>query len=134
MSAPAPVSRFVFDDEALDDVPTGYLRVDMPADIAGSDDVFAAVDTAHSLPEYAGTNWDALLDVLSDPSWLDAEGLALVHRVWPPAMTASVLRTYLTVLGHVIDRLNSRTTISLLAIFPTDAESSYQEATSPVAG
>lgn len=122
---PAPVSRFVFDDAALDDVPTGYLRVDIPADITDSVDVGAAIEAAHPLPDYAGTNWDALIDVLSDSSWLDAEGLALVHRSWPEAMTAPVLHTYLTVLGHAIDRLNNRTTIGLLAIFPTDAEPSY---------
>lgn len=131
---PAPVSRFVFDDAALDDVPAGYLRVDIPADIADSVDVGAAIEAAHPLPEYAGTNWDALIDVLSDSSWLDAEGIALVHRVWPETMTKAVLHTYLTVLGHAIDRLNNRTTIGLLAIFPTDAEPLYRAAIGPSHG
>jgi len=130
---PAPASRFVFDDDALDDVPTGYLRVEVPADIAGCPDVFAALDAARPLPDYAGTNWDALIDVLSDASWLapDAIGVALVHRSWPEAMTAAVLHTYLVVLGHAMDRLNGRATMRLLALFPTAAESAHREATGP---
>jgi hypothetical protein len=130
---PAPESRFVFADDGLDDVPTDHLRVEVPPDIAGPADVFAALDAAHPLPDYAGTNWDALIDVLTDSSWLapGTTGLALVHRRWPEAMGADDLRTYLTVMRHAMDRLNGRATISLLAIFPSDAEAAYRAATGP---
>jgi RNAse (barnase) inhibitor barstar len=48
------------------------------ARLSGKADLLRALAIAFAFPSYFGDNWDALLDVLSDMSWLPAKGYAIV--------------------------------------------------------
>ena len=76
--------------------------------------LLGAVNAALNAPGYAGANWDALLDSLSDLEWLDgadsAAGVALIWR--RPAALRSAdpasYTTFLEVLAEADARLKAR--------------------------
>jgi RNAse (barnase) inhibitor barstar len=60
---------------------------------------------AHKLafPDYFGENWDALVDCLSDLSWLDIPEVTLLHEELP-GIPEPELTMYLQCLQDVLER------------------------------
>lgn len=72
------------------------LRI--PAKIRSKADLLAVLaDTGH-FPSYFGSNWDALLDVLRDLSWIGSREVVIVHSDVPLQNNPSECRTYLDLL------------------------------------
>lgn len=97
-------SKFDF----LNDVPSEF-RVEVirvPSDIGSKDELMRFFASALRFPDYFGHNWDALLDCLSDLSWIEAALVLLIHDALP-RMPPADLRTYIEVLNDAVERTQS---------------------------
>jgi RNAse (barnase) inhibitor barstar len=76
------------------------------AQLGGKADLLREVATALDFPSHFGHNWDALIDCLSDMSWLPARGyvLILVHAEALRSADARAHETLLEVADEVAER------------------------------
>src|SRR5687768_2646149 len=82
--------------------PDSRVRVvEVPGDLASRDQLFSALERGLTFPSYWGRNWDALLDMLRDLTWLPDEEVRVIHdRV--PADTSWGWSTYLDVVADAV--------------------------------
>ncbi len=84
-------------------------RVIDGARLAGKAELLQALAAAFDFPSYFGHNWDALIDVWSDLSWLPARGYVcvLLNADAFAHTDAAAHNTLLNLAGHVADRWHS---------------------------
>jgi hypothetical protein len=78
--------------------------VRVPDDLRSRAELFDVLESGLQFP-YFGRNWDALLDVISDLSWLDLDEVWIVHSRVPLAL-GSAWQTYVDVLTTAVARRN----------------------------
>lgn len=101
--------------------PKGFVVV-VPNRLTSKQELFDMLASALSFPDYFGENWDALIDCLSDLSWLHASEVTLVHEGLP-GLPDRELRIYLECLQDVLER-KARGDMPLLSMmFPQSAAS-----------
>ena len=83
-------SEFEFIEESSSPAADLYLG----ASVSSREELFDMYARGLRFPDYFGRNWDALIDCLSDPSWLDQNEFVIVHRSLP-TLAEDELRTYL---------------------------------------
>jgi hypothetical protein len=98
------VSRFVSVSE--EPGPRAHV-VRLPERLDDRSALFDVLEAGLRFP-YFGRNWDALLDVISDLSWLDVDEVWIVHTQVPVAL-GDDWDTYLDVLGDAVRRRNAGT-------------------------
>lgn len=79
--------------------------VRIPDDLSSRSELFDVLESGLRFP-YFGRNWDALLDVISDLSWLDVDEVWIIHTRVPVAL-GSAWKTYVDVLTDAVARRNS---------------------------
>ena len=101
----------------------GGRRIDVPARLAGKEELLDFLARAFPLPVYFGHNWDALEECLLDLDWLAGPEVDLVHHDLPLATTPPDQLLYLRILAaaaaasprlHVIFPAASRAAIEKL--------------------
>jgi RNAse (barnase) inhibitor barstar len=105
--------RFRF---APDWTPKGFVVV-VPKSVSSRDGLFEFLAGALGFPDYFGENWDALIDCLSDLSWMDSEEVTIAHECLP-GLPGQELRTYLECLQDVIERKDRGDTPRINVVFP----------------
>jgi len=93
MSAVSTPFVFYESADALGDGMIASVR----ASIATVDELYDVLSEALHLPNYFGRNWNALVEVLGDLSWLAPRRVVIVHADLPE-LPAEQLRVYLDVL------------------------------------
>lgn len=88
--------------------------------ITTKEELLEALSTQLGFPEYFGRNWDALLDMLRDLSWIRERRVAILHDGMPELAPAEV-RTYLRVLQHAMSSWGQGDAHILDVIFTADA-------------
>jgi Barstar (barnase inhibitor) len=83
------VNRFEF----LEDINIESAVV-LTKNIESRKQLFDAIANGLRFPDYFGGNWDALIDCLSDLSWLDQDEVVLAHASLP-SLGGRELRVYL---------------------------------------
>jgi RNAse (barnase) inhibitor barstar len=73
-------------------------------DVSSRQDLFDAFARALMFPDHFGKNWDALVDCLSDLSWIKTDEVTIVHDGLPLQLPAGELKSYLECLRHVLER------------------------------
>ena len=79
--------------------------VPIPDDLRSRSELFDVLESGLQFP-YFGRNWDALLDVISDLTWLDIDEVWIVHTRVPVAL-GRAWQTYVDVLTDAVARRNS---------------------------
>jgi RNAse (barnase) inhibitor barstar len=96
--------------------PSGLVVV-VPASVASRQDLFDVLASSLAFPEYFGENWDALVDCLSDLSWINATEITLKHEGLP-GLQDRELKTYLECLQDVVERRERGYLPALSVMFP----------------
>jgi RNAse (barnase) inhibitor barstar len=73
------------------------------------------------LPDYFGFNWDALFDCLRDFSWIDQQGIILVHDDLP-LLDEGTMTTYLQILKDAVQDWEEKREHSFEIVFPAEFE------------
>jgi len=90
--------RFEFTDEAHNGA-----DVTIDASAEGKQELLGRIAGGLSFPDYFGGNWDALIDCLSDLTWLEKTE-AIIDHAAVPALSAKDTRLYLESLIDAADR------------------------------
>jgi RNAse (barnase) inhibitor barstar len=112
--------RFTFSAEAT---PDGFVAT-LGQPIHSQEDLYRELATALHFPDYFGKNWDALLDCLSDLSWIADYNVTLIHTACPK-LPAADLGQYIGVLDSALDRWDDarhREHHALAVVFPAGTE------------
>jgi hypothetical protein len=80
------------------------LVVRVPPRLKDRSELFDVLQSGLRFP-YFGRNWDALLDLISDLSWLEEDEVWIVHTMQPVGLE-DIWQTYVDVLTHAVDRRN----------------------------
>jgi hypothetical protein len=121
---------FVFGD-AQSFAPVGSaFRVRIPAGIQSKIELLRVWREQCHFPGYAGENWDAFADCLTDLSWLGEDVVVVVHEDLPLQGAEREQRIYIDVLHQAaldwqrapIERNGDKTKHSLFFIFPAAEE------------
>jgi RNAse (barnase) inhibitor barstar len=86
------------------------------ASMDGKQELLQELAQRLSFPEYFGSNWDALIDCLSDLSWWSAPELVIDH-VGLPRLSDAELRHYLHALFAAVERRESSPRPRLRVVF-----------------
>ena len=112
--------RFTFSSEATRN---GFIAtLELP--IYSQDDLYRELSAALHFPEYFGNNWNALLDCLSDLSWIAEYHVTLIHTACPK-LPAADLVVYLEVMIDALNIWNDprhRERHALEVVFPAGTE------------
>ncbi len=100
--------------------PRGAHVARIPAGIESKTTLFRALVPALALPDWFGTNWDALEECLKDLSWIEKKTVALVHGDLP-ALPKKDLETYLAILSDAVRDWKEGEEHALLVVFPSSA-------------
>ena len=76
-----------------------------------------ALAAALKFPSYFGENWNALLDLLRDLSWIDEHVVTIIHGEIP-RIGDSAARVYLEVLRDAVEDWKPGEEHELRAVFP----------------
>ncbi len=101
--------------------PKGLVVV-VPNSLSSKQELFDRLASTISFPNYFGENWDALIDCLSDLSWIDATEVTLLHEGLP-RLPERELRTYLECLQDVLERTAREDLPVLTMMFPQSVTS-----------
>jgi RNAse (barnase) inhibitor barstar len=86
--------------------------------ISDEPSLFSALATTLRFPNYFGKNWDAVLDLLRDFSWIHERDILIVHADVPAIPRLS---TYLEVLSIAMKAWPAGEEHRLLVYFPCDS-------------
>ena len=104
--------RFEFTPESFES--TADVVID--ATVRDQRGLHAAIARGLCFPDYYGANWNALIDCLSDLSWIDKGEVVIEHLV-TPALPKRDLRLYLESLIDAATRRTSEATPRLRLLF-----------------
>jgi hypothetical protein len=88
--------------------------------INSKSELLVCLTKALDAPGYFGANWDSLVDILRDLSWIEHKRVTIHHNDLPN-LHASELRTYLDILQTRAHEWRSRDEHLLSVIFPIAA-------------
>ena len=97
------------------------FRAKIPKGLTSKFQLMEALSLALCLPDYFGSNWDALEECITDLSWIQPFQVAIVHQDLP-LMAESELKIYLDILRHAIAYWETKREHSLLVFFPQDVK------------
>jgi Barstar (barnase inhibitor) len=80
----------------------GQFVIDIPNGLQSKVVLMAAYKEKAELPNYFGSNWDALSECLCDFSWISQEVIVISHRDLPLSQYPSEARIYLAILCETI--------------------------------
>jgi RNAse (barnase) inhibitor barstar len=80
--------------------------IGVPDTRTSRDELFSLLAGRIDFPSYFGRNWDALLDMLSDLTWLTDDEVRIVHSAVPIALGKD-WDTYLAVVTDAVARRNA---------------------------
>lgn len=78
------------------------------------------------MPEFFGNNWDALLDMLRDLSWIDDKYITIIHTDIPK-LEADNLKAYLHVLNDAVLSWGDDDNHHLSVVFPCSTQSQIEK-------
>jgi hypothetical protein len=120
--------RFEFVDD-LDGFATETPGVvEVPAGITSKPQLMRELVRSLSLPDYFGSNWDALDECFRD--WLLDDGrqsLCLLHRDLPLAQDPQNCRDYLTLLDDTLAWAKETATCEFVVAFPVAAGNAIEQ-------
>jgi hypothetical protein len=98
----------------------------VPAHVTAKADLLAVLADGLRFPGWFGWNWDALLDMLRDLTWLEDEEVRIIHEGLPDDLSET-WTVYLKIATAAIDSRNDAVERGfpdaprLLVIFPSSA-------------
>jgi RNAse (barnase) inhibitor barstar len=119
------VDKFEFTTAAPD---KADVTIDRSAQ--GKQDLLAGIAQGLSFPDYFGENWDALIDCLSDLSWVQTPETIIDHAGIPQLSTRD-LRLYLESLIDAADRRTPEMVPKLRILFRIDDREMVASALNP---
>jgi RNAse (barnase) inhibitor barstar len=99
------------------------LKCSVPAGISTKHQLLDVLAIGLHLPDYFGSNWDALDECLTDLSWVKNHEVVLEHGDLPLAVIPREAATYLSVLVRAVNYWNLRSDRQLTITFPHEAYS-----------
>ena len=108
--------------------PPAGMVVRMPPKIRSKQKLLAILAQRLKFPPWAGSNWDALEELLRDLSWLPDGAVTLIHSDLPFGPGGEHRGTYLAILGEVCRHWAADKSREFIAVFPATAR---QQATKP---
>ena len=109
---------FEFSDELTFDSQSHLALI--PANLLSKSDLMQTLRDQLRLPDYFGSNWDALSDCLRDFSWVESGEVILVHRDLPELPRGDLVH-YLSVLAEAIESWRSTGESRFRVVFPAGA-------------
>ena len=110
---------FVFDDSPI--VPESSLVVAIPSRLDDFNALFGVLRERLGLPEYFGSNLDALSEVLRDLHWVDQSCVVLSHN-GATFNDEKLFGVYLSILQECIDDWKRDQDGRLVVVFPSNME------------
>jgi RNAse (barnase) inhibitor barstar len=121
----ADTSRLIFDGNVFDTEKDFVASI--PAGLSSQDQLFTALSQALEFPDYFGKNWNALLDCLTDLSWIKHRRVVIKHSDLPP-LEPKTLSTYLDILSECVEDWKLSREHELYIVFPEHARDAVLEA------
>lgn len=125
-----PTFPFLFwsDDRMVADPDDWTVR--LRNELTTRDELLRELVAGLELPEYFGSNWDALDECLRDLHWLTAKRIVVIHEVMPQLPEES-LRAYLEILERAIRHWRRNEDHDLVVIFPSGTETQVRRLLGP---
>jgi RNAse (barnase) inhibitor barstar len=102
-------AEFKFSDVQLHEIPTGDFSLKIPAGIQSKAELLDTLSKAGRFPDYFGANWDALMDCLSDFSWIPEKQIVIIHGDLPLLNNAEDCSNYIDVLRLAVKNWSGNT-------------------------
>jgi RNAse (barnase) inhibitor barstar len=97
--------------------PSDSLVAVIPSEISNATQLFETLTTQLKLPNYFGSNWNALSDCLRDFHWVKQRNILITHQDLPQLAKADLVN-YLEVLDECVRSWESGDDHRLIVTFP----------------
>jgi hypothetical protein len=116
---------FIFGEEWA---PEGVLQARVPRGLSTEQELFDVLYEQLHLPDYFGSNWNALEECIRDLSWLEPGMVVLIHKDVPLRKSPAALKVYLSILRGAISKWRESDERQLAVVFQEGTENEVREA------
>lgn len=120
------LSSLRFEETWNDEGQTSRFVAHLPARIQSVPGLMDGLARALQLPDYFGSNWDALDECLRDLWWIEERTVVLWHKSLPD-LPRDQLKIYLEVLSDAVEDWRPDEAHELVALFPPDCRAEIQQ-------